>query len=330
VPYTIKYYNYLYTGQNTDIIDLKIDFNTTYYTAILAHTNAKAATDSSPDTDVAIQRYEGSSAISLNPAIFTKIFPALAAIPNSTPLQYRFVADDVNLKSGMNIADREAALRVADMFKSIYTAQNQEMLQLDLTIVGDPTLIKQDDWLYVVDPEGNSAYNDWSTSSSGFVSSHGHLPFDRSEQVVNVRINSPVDMDIDIYNEGVAYPQPRYSQSLFSGQYRILNISNKFSGGKFEQVLHMVRLMNSDYQTAFAQVSESGRTTVGPVGTGINNDLPLSTTNEIPAAGDEYDPDNVSNEPLPIDTSIPPGTTLILNPSSDAPWTVEVNGDPRQ
>jgi len=117
----------MYTGQNTDIVDLKIDFNTTYYTAILAHTNAKAATDSSADTDVAVKRYEGASAISLNTAIFTKIFPALAAVPNVTPLQYRFVADDVNLKAGMNIADREAAIKTADLLKSIYTAQNQEM-----------------------------------------------------------------------------------------------------------------------------------------------------------------------------------------------------------
>jgi len=326
-PHTVKYYNYLYTGQNTDIVDLKIDFNTTYYTAILAHTNAKAAADSSADTDVAKQFYDGPSAISLNTAIFTKIFPALAAVPNVSPLQYKFVADDINLKSGMNVSDRDAALRVAGVLKSIYTAQDQEMIQLDLTIVGDPTLIKQDDWLYAVDPEGNSLYNDWSVTAARFADSYGHIPMDRSEIVVNVKINSPVDMDIDIYNEGVAYPQPRYSTSLFSGQYKILAVTNKFSGGKFEQVLELVRLMNSDYQTAFTQVDQSQRTTVGPVGTGTQNDLPLTTNNEISAAGDEYDDNSVSNE---SDTNIPPGTTLILNPSSDAPWAVEINDDPRE
>jgi hypothetical protein len=34
---------------------------------------------------------------------------------------------------------------------------------------------------------------------------------------------------------------------LFGGQYIINVIDNKFVGGKFTQVLSMVRLMNSDY-----------------------------------------------------------------------------------
>jgi len=197
-----------------------------------------------------------------------------------------------------------------------------------LTIVGDPTLIKQDDWLYTPDPESTTGeYNNWSVDSYNFATAHGHLPFDRSELVVNVRINSPVDIDIDIYNEGVAYPQPRFTQSLFSGQYKILTIKNKFSGGKFEQTLNLVRLMNSDYQTAFKQVTEGGRSTVGPVGTGISNDLPMASTNEVSSAGDE---DIWNDTPVPIDDSIPAGTTLIVNPSSDAPWTIEVNGNPRE
>lgn len=332
-PYTQKYYNYLYTGQNTDIIDLKINFDSTYYTSILAFTGAKAADESTQDTEFDETLYAKGGGIALNPAIFTKIYPQLGKIPTVTPIQYRFLVNDVNATSGFNTLDRPAAQITTDVFRSIYTAQNQEMLSLQLTIVGDPTLIKQDDWLYIPDPEEASEYNDWSISSYDYARAHGHIPMDRGQVVVHVNINSPVDMDMDIENQGLAYPQPKYSQSLFSGQYIIISINNRFSNGKFEQVLNLARIMNDEAPAAYNQSANTGNRReepAGPVELGIVNDTELVLTNPNKPLGDSYDPDNVSNEPLPIDTSIPPGTTLILNPDSDAPWTVQVNGDPRQ
>jgi len=332
-PYTQKYYNYLYTGLNTDILDLKINFDSTYYTSILAFPNAKAADESTEDTEFDEAQYVNGTGVALNPAIFGKIYPQLARIPTVTPIQYRFSVSDVNITSGMNTLERPAAQVAADVFKSIYTAQSQEMLTLQMTIVGDPTLIKQDDWLYIPDPEEASDHNDWSISSYDYAVAHGHIPFDRGEVVVHVNINTPVDMDIDIENQGLAYPQPKYSQSLFSGQYIIVSLTNRFSNGKFEQVLNLARIKNDEAPAVYNQSANAGNRreeSSGPVGIGINNDTELVLTNPNKPIGDSYDPDNVSNEPLPIDTSIPPGTTLILNSDSNAPWTVEVNGNPRQ
>lgn len=331
IPYTQKYYNYLYTGLNTDIIDIKINFDSTYYTAILAFTSAKAAEDSTEDTEYEQAQYSSRDVVSLNPAIISKIHPQLASIPTVAPIKYRFLVGDRSVTSGMNVIDRPAAQAAADVLKSIYTAQNQEMLALQLTIVGDPTLIKQDDWLYIPDPESASDFNDWSTSASTYAQNYGHIPMDRGEVIVRVNINSPVDMDIDLENQGLAYPQPGYSPSLFSGQYKILTVNNKFANGKFEQVLSLVRIMNDEAPTAYHQATNTGNREEGPVELGYNNDQDLVPTNPNNPIGDDYDPDNVgNNEAFPIDTSIPPGTTLILNPSSDAPWTTEVNGDPRQ
>ena len=337
-PYTQKYYNYMYTGLNTDIVDLKINFDSTYYTAILAFNEARAIEESTPDTDIETLKYQASffkNPVSLNPAIFSKIYPQLAQVPTITPLQYKFIPNDLEITGGMNIIDRPAARVAADVLKSIYTAQNQEMLSLQLTIVGDPTLIKQDDWLYVPDPDEASDFNDWDISSYDYALKYGHIPMDRGEVAVHVNINSPVDMDIDQEggNQGLAFPQPKYSQSLFSGQYTIIKIDNKFANGKFEQVLSLARIMGDEVVSAFNQSSNDGSRRdrdTGPVEIGYNNDIELSQTNPNKPIGDQYDPDNVSNEPLPIDTSIPPGTTLIINPESSAPWTVEVNADPRQ
>jgi hypothetical protein len=296
-PYTTKYYNYIYTGLNTDITDIKINFDTTYYTAILAFTNAKASQDSTRDTDVALANYNGAGALpALNPTIFAKIFPQLAAIPIVAPLQYRFIADDINVTSLMNVKDRPAAQVAADVLKSIYTAQNQEMLKLDLTIVGDPTLIKQDDWLYVPDPRDNTDFSQWDISSADYTKKYGHIPMDRGQVAVRVIINSPVDMDLDYEdgNQGLAYPQPKYSQSLFSGQYIIVSITNKFANGKFEQVLNLARIHNDEIPTAFELARNGdGR---NPVELGSRLDKELSQTNPNQPAGDtgddsfDYDP----------------------------------------
>jgi hypothetical protein len=328
-PYTQKYYNYLYTGQNTDIIDLKINFDSTYYTAIMAFTTAKAAEDSTEDTEHELQQLAGPSPVSINPAIISKIHPQLASIPTVTPIQYRFLTNDVNVTRNMNILDRPAAQVAADVLKSIYTAQNQEMLSLTMTIVGDPTLIKQDDWLYIPDPTVAAEFNDWSISSFDYAQAHGHSPMDRGQVVVHVNINSPVDMDLDQPdgNQGLAFPQPRYSQSLFSGQYIIVQINNRFANGKFEQVLNLVRIMNDEAPNAYNQATNTGarrESSPDPVQIGIENDTELVLTNPSRPLGD-YDPDNVSNEPLPIaDTNIP------IDRESLLPWTVNVNADPRQ
>jgi hypothetical protein len=289
-PYTSKYYNYIYTGLNTDIIDLKINFDSTYYTAILAFTGAKAAEESTEDTESEIENNNAvgpAARVALNPAIFTKMFPQLASISTVTPLQYKFVVDDINITGGPgNLRDRPAAQVAADVLKSIYTAQSQEMLSLQLTIVGDPTLIKQDDWLYVPDPSGDSDFSNWNISTDEYARLYGHIPMDRGEVVVRVIVNSPVDMDLDHEDgdQGLAYPQPKYTQSLFSGQYKILTITNKFASGKFEQVLNLVRIMGDEIPSAFELARNGdGR---NPVELGTRIDKELSQTNPNQPAGD--------------------------------------------
>jgi hypothetical protein len=133
-------------------------------------------------------------------------------------------------------------------------------------------------------------------------------------------------MDIDLENQGLAYPQPQYSPSLFSGQYKILTVNNRFANGKFEQVLSLVRIMNDEAPNFYNQATNTGnRRTDGPVEVGYNNDQDLVPTNPNLPLGDNYDPDNVSNEPIPIlDTNIP------IDRESLLPWAIQVNGDSRQ
>lgn len=239
-PYTVKKYDYYYTGQNTDVINFKLDFDTTYYTAIQAYTSAIAATESSQST------LANEDAIA-PPRILAPVYnPVVVAgqIPTLTPLMFKSIVKDKESSSGMNMSSRPAAQVAADVIKAIYTNLNGDMLSLDMDIVGDPTLIKQDDWLYIVSPTISKLY--YGISQAKFAEKYGHIKTDDSQVVVTVNVNSPIDMDTDYTNQGLMTPLVSYQKSIFSGQYKILTIVSKFANGKFEQSLKLARFINNE------------------------------------------------------------------------------------
>jgi hypothetical protein len=331
IPYTAKKYNYWYTGKNTDIIDFKIDFDSTFHNSIIAFTNTIAAESSTENTEIdRKENYDSVTTnpylIQLNPAVFVATAPSLGLIPVVGPLRFNAIVGDQNITTGFNTATRPEAQVAANVIDSIYTSLNGDMIQLPMTIVGDPTLIKQDDWLYIPDPTVDDDYNKWGeTGQAEFVQKYGHVRMDVGEVIVTVTINSPIDLDTDIEgeNQGVAFPQPRYSPSLFSGQYGITLIENKFYGGVFEQVLKLYRHNNSDIVSAFNQLEESNRNYDAEsqeggfygdgtgVLTGTKNDLELTPTNSAPASEQNTGPN-----------------TYVLNSNSDKPWVSY--DDPRE
>ena len=324
IPYTVKDYNYLYTGKNIDIIDFRVEFNTTYYTAINTYTTQFAASLSMQDTDKDTDA-NNSADIPFSPSFIADIaLPQLNVIPTATPSRYKHVAGDPNATTGMNIKNRPAAVTASDVLQSIYSAAPSGgggMLHVPMTIVGDPTLIKQDDWLYVPSPTKADEYNSWTTMSQAeFATKHGHLRMDTGQLVVNLTINTPVDIDADITNQGLVYPQPGTRRALFSGQYYILKIVNKFHGGKFEQVLTLARFINGDYPSAYSQKKEAVRTGDEEQSTpGATNDKPLVPTNTATAAGD--------NTPMPVLQMSDKERAVQVQAAYDqARWQLNVNG----
>ena len=292
-PYTTKKYNYLYTGKNIDVIDLKLQFDTTYYTAILGYTAALASTNATPDTKLDSYSLTKGKNFALNPALL------INNVPNISPARYRYILGDRNLTVGGGLINSPQAQLAADVIKSIYSSLGGDMVTLDLSIIGDPSLIKQDDWLYVPSPTNGENYNNWNTQGQAeFFKKYGHVRMDRGEVVVQVTINSPIDRDSELTNQGLMYPQMGVNnqyQSLFSGQYKILTISNNFSAGKFTQKLNLVRYINSSIVNSFSQQVESDRNdSSNSVGTSQENQAESNTTygetQTNNTAGSNYDP----------------------------------------
>ena len=275
--FSTKKYDYFYSGKNTEVIDFKLNFDTTYYTAVQAYTSAIAAADSSASTAAASDDNDPTK--SGQRKVFPNSSVLAAQVPSVTQNHRRNTVKDVGASAGLNLSSSPKAQIAADVMSSIYKTLNGDMLTIDMNILGDPTLLKQDDWLYCPSPSAvGSTYNNWDTVSQyEFAAKYGAIRTDTGEVVVAVTINTPIDVDTETTNQGLMDPIPVYNQSLFSGQYTILKIKNKFAAGKFEQTLELARIINGDIAKLF---NPDG----GAVATSQTNQTALQADNNQSAA----------------------------------------------
>jgi len=271
-PHTIKRYQYIYTGQNTEIIDLKINLNATFYTSVLNYRYLYPASGASKNTSTdAALAGTTTTQPNFSTAFLQRIFPSLSAIPLSTPMRVKPIVYDNAATSGMGIINDGESQRIADMIKHLQgmTKGQKEpaMLTVDLTINGDPTLIKQDDVLYSPSPTIPNDYSLWSqVSQSDFCKKYGFIRMDVGQLIVNLLINTPLDIDTDINinfggDQGLVYPNINTGvTSTFSGQYRVISIQNKFANGQFTQVLKLAKLIGADLVDLYQRSANGDRT----------------------------------------------------------------------
>jgi hypothetical protein len=250
-PYVIKQYQYTYTGQNIDIINFKLDLSTTYYTQVLGTAYQVASTLATASTGLNRELNTYPQPLLSPQLIASALIPGLTQIPTPTPIRYSVTNNDLGVTTGLGTGDDPAKAKAAKLLKSMEEAGDANMLKIELTIVGDPTLIKQDDWLYTANPENSNDYNNWNVlSNSDFVAKFGHCRMDINELLVEIIVNTPLDIDTDWQGTGLVFPQPGLYRSTFSGLYKILGVKNKFENGKFDQVLSLARVLNSSWITA--------------------------------------------------------------------------------
>jgi hypothetical protein len=268
-PYTVKSYNYLYTGKNIDILDLKINFDNTFYTAVNSYTTQKASTNVTASTAIdSILDYAASLILSPRLLGSLGILPGFSQIPNLTPLRFKNIVNDQRETTGAGIINDPAKQTAANVMGSIYNS-DASMINVDLQIVGDPTLLKQDDWLYNPNPNSSSIFNG-ALSQFALAQKYGQIKMDDGELIVSLRVNTPQDLDSDITNQGLVYPPIGSIPSTFSGQYSAKVIKNTFSGGVFTQRLSLVRLSNSDIIDSSAPAN-TGRGAVGLLQNNLNS-----------------------------------------------------------
>lgn len=251
----VKSYNYLYTGKNDDILDVEIKFNALYYNALTIRRNA--INNINPVASISeLNNIKNSTAYRGADQKANAIMPLVMK-----PV----VLDARNRASGSSNTTRRVA--VADIEESLMTMSQADMINVKLTILGDPGFIKQDDVFWT--PKSNAQVSENKTNADPRLTPDGSLKMDNGEVYVSLVFRTPSDIDESTGAMKFASTPDNLKNtniSLFSGLYQVISIVNNFRSGQFTQVLNLVRLFKQgklDYSTNKVPTSDNRNILLG-------------------------------------------------------------------
>jgi hypothetical protein len=278
-----KKYSYIYSGQNSDIIDFTLDFNKLFYTEVNALTENSARTNNSADSQ--------------NEALTTNDIKEEGEIQAGATKQvqmnqYSLTSGDAAGQAGLNAGNSSLSQRAADLMKSIYSNARGDMINVKMKIIGDPEFIKTDDIFYNV---GNiNAINPEDTQAPD-----GSILMDRGDVFVLISWKTPVDIDF----ENTGLPDfTKYQYSVFDGVFKVVKVNSEFKGGKFEQNIELIRFYDAvkdpdisksieerggQFQNINVTQLDSGNTTP---------ELPEGSTSDVDAARDVANTENTDTD----------------------------------
>jgi len=287
--YPVKYYNYLYTGQNDDVLDFDIKFNALYFNQVTAYRNSLTdvnPTAASNTTDNQTQNYPNYNGGGNAPTTTTAASSQYDAV---MPLVMKPVVQNSrsNATGGASTAKETASV---DLEASIMTNSQADMLNVKLKIIGDPDYIKQDDVFYRPPLEGFNVASKPSTDPR-LTAGNSSLVMDKGGLYVQLLFRIPSDID---ETTGFMKFNTNYKQSVFSGLYIVTKVSSHFTNGQFTQELELVRLVRQqayDYVNGQNNQTSDNRTPTAQITPGVTPPTPVPT---VEVAGGGPDPSTAS------------------------------------
>ena len=234
-----KEYDYYFTGKNSDVMDLALDFNLAYYISRSTFaTNPSLAVPGTQSTNAKNKALTANSPI-INTA-------TSSTIDNSKKYQ--------TVQTGFNPAQGNSQMAkqyiASDLSRALLIDSRGDMINVDLKIIGDPDFIKQDDVFYL-NPRGPTTTPNLS------------LVMDQQSLLVKIVVHS-IDKTDDYSPTGVEMPSAASADSVFTGLYMVLSVNNEFRNGEFTQTLNLIRHGDD----AAVNTSTNTRTTQGQTGLG--------------------------------------------------------------
>lgn len=218
-----KKYEYIYTGQNNDILTFNIQINNLFYVGVNPSAEKDNATVSNKDQNAPAE--ENSTKTEVNSA------PAgdAALTSNTGGIRVGPDADQVGKNDGGS-GDVTEAKKVAEAFNSAFLKSNSDLVSIDLEILGDPY------WL--VD-SGIANYLSPPTSTGSMVLKDGSMNYEGGHVYIYLTFRTPADIN---ENTGMYVFPGGAKESSFSGLYRVTRCENEFRDGIFKQKLKCNRL----------------------------------------------------------------------------------------
>ena len=220
----LKSYNYIYSGLNEDIVDFEIRFNNAFFSSLNADGgNANAGVTS--------QVSEGTN--SSNQPGF-RVAPGAAgsagSLSGNRPLRSQHNATRP-LEGGADYSN--TAIQIARQFNEAIVNSNVDLISMELTVLGDP---------YYLSDSGMGNFN--SPPLITGANQDGTMDHQRGEIDVLVNFRTPVDYNAT--TGGMIFPEDTVPVKAFSGLYKVNTVTNRFEGGKYTQILELIRRPNQD------------------------------------------------------------------------------------
>ena len=267
--YVAKAYNYIFTGENVDILNLDINYKVAYYQSRLKDLEANDA-----------RTFETTD----KPEIEDTGTPTNRKRPDGMPPNLTFLP----LKSEASLYKSTTDGRTGkgddrlDQFFDAITNPTADMVVVNMEILGDPAWLGQSQFIPATPENSNGSSRDnnidffrggetdniWNPTLKCF-------NYDVGEPVINLTFKTPQDFNDDT---GV-YELSSAREAVFSGLYKVTQVAHSFADGKFTQNLTMVRFNNQD-----GPVTKTGNekiTKKDGVITNVTNPIAQSRINEI-------------------------------------------------
>jgi hypothetical protein len=222
----VKVYNYLYTGQNKDILDFNLEFNNAFFNALAVDKMNESASN----------RLSERGGNTPNPEK-EEIVNEPTSIEGQTAEQ---TPDDSGSQTG-GATEETPEQRIARSFNEALMNSAVDLLTCEMRIMGDP---------YFMADSGVGNYNSEGTSYIN-LKTNGAIDHESSEVDVIINFRTP----IDISAEGPQFDGKALGVQDFSGLYKVWQVINNFSGNEFTQDVSLIRRRNQKQTVSAGTVS---------------------------------------------------------------------------
>jgi len=236
--YVAKAYNYIFTGDNIDIMNLDINYKVAYFQSRLKDLEANEARTFSNTKDA---QSEDTGT------------PTTRKRPDGMPANLTFLP----LKSETSVFKTSSANRTSkadtrlDQFFDAITNPTADMVVVRMQILGDPAWLGQSQFIPAtpVNSNGSSRDNNIDFFRGGEKTNIWNpnlrcFNYDVAEPVTNLTFKTPQDFN----DKTGVYELSSDQRAVFSGLYKVVQVDHSFTDGQFTQTLTMIRFNNQDGQ----------------------------------------------------------------------------------
>ncbi len=222
-----KTYNYIFTGENVDILNLDIKYKVAYFTSVLKKVSG--------DTD-----RHNKIVSSQDKAIATGTTDDVG----DEPFHY---SSEVGVSSSSGTGKTSESNSQLDQFMDSLTHPLADMVNIRLEILGDPSWLGVSQFIPAVPfkkADGTSVDYDiayWRGEREAIWNDKYHCyNSDIAEPIIMLNFRMPTDINDKLGTYEIAEQE----QATFSGLYRVVQVEHNWDGGAYTNILTLIRFNN--------------------------------------------------------------------------------------